>query len=399
MILAASGRDPDLAPFVGSAHLGECLLVWPRHGAPLLGFFVDMERDEAAATGFELLGPRELARKTGSPAGSSPAAARTETERWCRAVLAALASREVVAGPLALAGRLPAALAYELGSALSRAGYSCHDGRPAVLAARKTKTSSELAAIRASARGACAAFERTARCLADARIGAHGDLVHRNEPLRVGRLRREIAVELARHGLEQPHGNIVACGPEAGVPHSAGEDERVVRAGEAVLVDLFPAAGLFADCTRTFCVGTPPDELAAAHALCRQVLEDVVASASSGIQGFALHELACDRFEAAGHETGRSHAGTRVGYVHGLGHGVGYELHEPPTFRDPERFEQPFPEAARLEPGDVITLEPGLYDPDRGWGVRLEDLFLVSAEGLETLTPLPYALDPSAWDR
>jgi Xaa-Pro aminopeptidase len=79
--------------------------------------------------------------------------------------------------------------------------------------------------------------------------------------------------------------------------------------------------------------------------------------------------------------------------VHGLGHGVGYELHELPSFK-----ESASPEDGRLEPGDVVTLEPGLYEPGPGgFGVRLEDLFVVRPEGLDCLTPLPYDLDPRGW--
>ena len=86
-----------------------------------------------------------------------------------------------------------------------------------------------------------------------------------------------------------------------------------------------------------------------------------------------------------------SHPGTTRGYVHGLGHGVGFELHEYPSFR-----RHAGPEGV-LAAGDVITLEPGLYEPEQGFGVRLEDLVALVADGSENLTPLPYELDPRAW--
>jgi Xaa-Pro aminopeptidase len=70
---------------------------------------------------------------------------------------------------------------------------------------------------------------------------------------------------------------------------------------------------------------------------------------------------------------------------------VGFDLHEFPTFKKASGGE------GVLREGDVFTLEPGLYDPAEGWGVRLEDLVYLSPEGLETLTPLPYAMDPRAW--
>ena len=75
------------------------------------------------------------------------------------------------------------------------------------------------------------------------------------------------------------------------------------------------------------------------------------------------------------------------------GHGVGLEVHEPPHFRD-----EPGEEGV-LQVGDLVTLEPGLYDPDEGWAVRLEDLVHLTKEGARNLTPLPYDLDPRAWTR
>jgi Xaa-Pro aminopeptidase len=108
-----------------------------------------------------------------------------------------------------------------------------------------------------------------------------------------------------------------------------------------------------------------------------------------------VQRAVCELLAGCGRRTPVSHPGTLTGYVHNLGHGVGYELHELPSFK-----EAAAPEDGLLEPGDVITLEPGLYEPEAGaggFGVRLEDLLVVRAEGLENLTPLPYDLDPRAW--
>ena len=112
-------------------------------------------------------------------------------------------------------------------------------------------------------------------------------------------------------------------------------------------------------------------------------------AARPGVRGWDLQEAACRAFEAAGWPTLLSSPETTAGYVHGLGHGVGYELHEQPSFRRAAGSE------GMLAEGDVFTLEPGLYDPSDGWGVRLEDLMALGPGGtLEVLTPLPYELDP-----
>jgi Xaa-Pro aminopeptidase len=130
-----------------------------------------------------------------------------------------------------------------------------------------------------------------------------------------------------------------------------------------------------------------------AHATVLAALEWATRHAVPGARGWSLQEGVCGLFKAAGYATPLTDPGTTVGYVHGLGHGVGYELHEQPTFRK---------ETGRdglLAVGDVFTLEPGLYDPspEGGYGIRLEDLFWLGPDGLENLTPLPYSMDPSAF--
>ena len=156
-------------------------------------------------------------------------------------------------------------------------------------------------------------------------------------------------------------------------------------------MDLFPRKRLFADCTRTFCVGQPSTELARAHQVTRSALFSAAREARPGVTAWSLQKLVCREIEAAGFPTPLSQPGTVRGYVHGLGHGVGYELHELPLFAETESTD------GVLEDGDVFTLEPGLYDPDAGWGVRLEDFLVMKSEGPELLIDLPYDLDPKAW--
>jgi Xaa-Pro aminopeptidase len=252
------------------------------------------------------------------------------------------------------------------------------------------KTPSELAAVRAAAAGTVAAFRAVAAGLAAAEARA-GLLWLGGERLAVGRLRREVAAALAAHGLEQPEGNILAAGGDGGVPHTAGRDDRELREGESLVVDLFPRGFLFADCTRTFCVGRPPPALAAAHAVVLEALAAAHRRVAVGQRAWEMQEETCALLAARGYPTPITHPGTTRGYVHGLGHGVGFELHEYPSFRKSAGGE------GVLAAGDVITLEPGLYEPEKGWGLRLEDLVIVGEDGGENLTPLPYDLDPRGW--
>jgi Xaa-Pro aminopeptidase len=139
--------------------------------------------------------------------------------------------------------------------------------------------------------------------------------------------------------------------------------------------------------TRTFVVGEVP---AAAHeleALVRDAMERARAAVRPGITGRELHDIACDVFEAAGHRTQRTGPGADAdaGFQFSLGHGVGLDVHEGPALGMTGREE--------LVAGDVVAMEPGLWQPGLG-EVRLEDLLLVTGDGSETLTRYPYDLTP-----
>ncbi len=387
MVVARSARDPDLAPFVGGAHLGESLLWIPTAGEPRLAVLSPMEREEAARTGLLLVSPEELevgrwARETQHP-----------FELLARLLERLLALADAPAGErLALAGHAGSGRVHAACRELERQGHRFEDGGEILRGARKHKDAGELAEIRRAAVGTMAAMRAAARTLVAAAADTAGQLWLGGERLRTAQLRSAIARALAEHGLEQPEGNLVAAGRDAGVPHNQGADERLLCAGEAILVDLFPKGLRFADCTRVFCVGGPVESVARAYWAVRGALGEAVEKTRPGVRGWALQELVCSRFAASGYATALTHPGTTVGYVHGLGHGVGCELHEEPSFRKETGAE------GLLDLGDVFTLEPGLYEPAAGgYGVRLEDLYWLGPEGLENLTPLPYDLDPAAF--
>jgi Xaa-Pro aminopeptidase len=414
LVVAQSAADPDLAAFLdGPAHLGGALLVVPRGAAPRLAYLTAMERDEAAATGLGLITPEQLEVLRAAEEASEPAAYLA----WV--IGRALAASGVSPGRVALAGQAPAGEVYGACAALAGQGWQWVPGNELVRLARKRKTAAELAAIRLAAAAAGDALRAVAGWLAAAQVddgrrapagtpartgalaraavGGGAELRLDGRPLTVGRLRAEAARVMAAHGAEQPRGNVLAAGAEAGVPHSTGSDGRPLRAGEPLIVDLFPRLGghdrppLFADCTRTLCVGEPPPALARAHAAVLAALTAARSLAVPGARGWDLQEAVCLQFEQAGYPTPLHHPGTVTGYVHNLGHGIGYEIHELPIFRKVAGAE------GVLAVGDVFTLEPGLYDAEAGYGVRIEDLCTLGPGGLEVLTPLPYDLDPCRW--
>src|SRR5204863_2697651 len=120
----------------------------------------------------------------------------------------------------------------------------------------------------------------------------------------------------------------------------------------------------------------------------REAFDMAMSSIRAGEACRSYQEKVCELFESQGHPTQRTSDTVQEGYVHGLGHGVGLAVHEAPRLGGPPSNTQ------KLEPGMVITVEPGLYYPSRGMGVRIEDLVLVRSDGsFENLTPAPYDLE------
>jgi Xaa-Pro aminopeptidase len=188
----------------------------------------------------------------------------------------------------------------------------------------------------------------------------------------VGRTEREIAIALEHRmrvrGAEPAFASIVAAAENGALPHAVPRDVPV-PAGVLITLDIGARVdGYCSDCTRTWATGELPDDLAELHAVVLAAQEAGVAAVAAGRTGQEVDAVARDVIAAAGH-------GERFG--HGLGHGVGLEIHEDP------RLAQTSEE--RLAPGHVVTVEPGIYVPGRG-GARIEDLVVVTEEGCEVLT-------------
>lgn len=357
-------------------------------GGAWLVYFTSMEREEAAraeAGAVELVHPADFGMETLRREG------KTHEEILAAAVKAAFDRAGVGSGRVAIAGRPAAGIAVAMARMLEEGGWKPVSGRGPMLALRRTKTKGEVDRIASAARATVEAFESVARMLVASSVRERRELWLGEERVTVARVKALAAQVFAGHGLEQPESSIVAPGEEGATGHSTGTPDRVPRAGESIVVDLFPRGLLFADCTRTFCVGEPPEGLARAHGLVLEALETSLEAVRPGVRGWTLHERVCRLFENEGFAVPDRNPGARTGYFHLLGHGVGYELHELPSFR------KTGPGTDEFVSGDVVTIEPGLYDPDAGWGVRLEDLVVVTEDGMTNLTPLPRGLDPRSW--
>ncbi len=208
-----------------------------------------------------------------------------------------------------------------------------------------------------------------------------------NSPLTVGDVKREVLRKLFEFNLEDPEGMIFAIGRDAGVPHSAGDADDPLKLGETIVFDLFPreaGGGYFHDMTRTFSLGYARPETQEIYDQVKLCYDQVVAALKVNEPCGAYQELTCEIFEEMGHETIRTNPQLENGYVHSLGHGVGIELHSRP------RLSSSALNTDRLIPGSVFTIEPGLYYPAKGYGVRLEDVWTVDEAGeFHCLTDFP----------
>jgi Xaa-Pro aminopeptidase len=219
------------------------------------------------------------------------------------------------------------------------------------------------------------------------RADANGTLVLDGEPLTSERIKADIEQVFNAHGVVAEH-LIVAHGPQTSIGHEEGSG--AILPNEPIVFDLFPKdreTGVYTDMTRTYVVGTPSDELREYHRLAKEALDRVVAAAKPGVNGRELMQITCDLFAEHGYPTQLTKEPGEVlssGFFHGLGHGVGLEVHEPPAMSR---------SGDDLVVGDVIAIEPGLYRAGMG-GVRLEDVAIVTEDGLDVVTDYPYELEP-----
>lgn len=332
----------------------------------------DMERDEAAACGLPLKSIHDYGydRIFKHAATASDAYA-----QFFDAVLRDHGAQTTVA----FYGNVPIHLYLGVADALATRGWIVHRGGDDLLQlARKRKDAWEIDAIASVGRRTAEVVD----CVRDA-------LREWTESMTIGDLKRLATMECVRRGMTEDHETILSQGRDAGVPHSRGDANARVVQSSPIVLDIFPldaSSGYFFDMTRTFCVGPIPDELQTIHADVLAAFELARDAMRPGTRASMYQALVCDFFESKGYETTRRNPRATSGYVHGLGHGVGLEIHERPSFSLLPSNED------LIETGDIVTIEPGLYFPERAIGVRIEDTFVVREDGVESLCGGNYEL-------
>ena len=247
------------------------------------------------------------------------------------------------------------AVTYAEYETLAGGGVELVPRRGLVETLRAVKDDGELAAIRTAAAVTSEAYERFAQDRFTGRT--ERDLAWRLD---------ELFHELGAKG--PAFETIVAGGPNSALPHGRPTD-REIQPGETVVVDAGALVdGYCSDCTRTFATGPLPDRLQEAYAVCLDGQQAGLQVVRAGATGIDADATARHVIEEAG-------LGDRFG--HGLGHGVGIDVHEAPRLSKTSDD--------TLAAGNVVTVEPGIYFPDEG-GIRIEDLVVVTEDGPEILT-------------
>jgi Xaa-Pro aminopeptidase len=377
--------NPDYNYFVGGRHIPG--LIIKKRGEPAMLLHGPWEQNEAGQTGLTLVSLNRWNIREILQQFPDRLEARVEQRRRIFADLG-------VRGRVGIYGTVRAgpffALMTRLAQQLDDLEIVAELDRDVISMARLTKDADEIERMRAVGRKTCAVlqaavdFIRAGRIDDDCVRGADG------APLTIGDVRRLMLREMAALGLEAPAGMIIAQGRDAGLPHARGDDAMPLRPGQAIVIDIFPreaGGGYFHDMTRTFAIGYAPPEL-------QQAYDEVLGAFTMAMNAFeagaptrTYQDMVCAYFEERGHDTIRRTYPIEEGYIHSLGHGLGLEIHEDLS------FSSLVDRGDTIEPGAVFTVEPGLYYPSRGFGVRIEDTCYCTPDGrFESLTPFPKEL-------
>jgi Xaa-Pro aminopeptidase len=388
LVLGNAEHNPPMYYFTGGGHVTGALLIKKRGEVPLL-FYNDMERGEAARTGLPIksLGDYPFQDLLKEANGDMSLVGALRLQRIFTE-LGLTKGRVGVYGNVEFSGTFASITRFQkLIPNLELVGESGMDS--VFIRAQETKDESEVARIRKMGQITTEVVRLTAEYLTSREVRADEVLLKEDgTPLTVGDVHAKIRLWVAERGAELPEGFIFSVGRDAGLPHSTGNPDDLMRLGQTIVYDIYPAergGGYFYDFTRTWSLGYATPEAQELYGQVQEIFNKLMDNFDLNAPFKDYQQMTCEYFESKGH---KSQLNTKVpldGYVHSLGHGVGLNIHERP-FSGLQADE-----SHRLAPGVVITSEPGLYYPDKGMGFRIEDTFWVHPDGkMEILADYPY---------
>jgi Xaa-Pro aminopeptidase len=378
LVLGSAQHNPPMMYMTGGGHVSEAVLVKQRGKEPVL-FCNDMERDEAAKSGL----------KTGS-FSKFPELELLKQANGDTSLMRALRLQHIFTdlgvpdGRVGVYGHADLSTGWavlshleQLLPGLALVGESREESL--FMRAMETKDESEVDRIRKMGEVTTQVVGKVADYLSSCPVRQDEVLLKEDgTPLTVGDVKAKINLWLAERGAENPEGTIFAIGRDAGVPHSQGAPGDLIHLGRTIVFDIYPCeagGGYYYDFTRTWCLGYAPAEAQKLYEQVQEAYSQVMDNLDLNAPFKDYQELVCKYFASQGHPTPLDTEAPVEGYVHSLGHGVGLNVHERPWSGETAT------EKDRLAPGVVITIEPGLYYPEQGMGVRLEDTLWVRPDG------------------
>ena len=388
LITGPAQHNPGMVYMTGGGHVSSADLIKKRGEEPVL-FFNPMERDEAAKSGLKTKNLMdynftELLKQSDGDYQQAIA----------KRYQLMLTELGIDSGKLALYGRSEIGINYAIFSALQREMPGLNlvgeINNSVLMLARMTKDAAEIERIRKMGKITTQVVAEVADYITSQAV-RDGIMVKSNgESLTIGDVKKRINLWLSERGAENPEDTIFAIGRDAGVPHSSGNPSDPLKLGQTIVFDIYPCeagGGYFYDFTRTWCLGYAPDEVLSLYETVLSAYNQITSQLIVGKSFKDYQDLVCELFSAQGHPTIRENPQTQQGYVHSLGHGIGLNIHERPWSGINSD------DSDCLVPGVVFTIEPGLYYPDKGMGVRLENSLWARPDGkMEVLADYPMDL-------
>ena len=377
LILGNAEHNPPMYYFTGGGHVSKAALIKKR-GEPAVLYCNAMEREEAAKSGLAVIPLRDGAMET---LGKSPADI--------------FSAQGLTSGRVGVYGHTNVSMALFIFDkiktdlpALELIGEDQDDS--IFMRAMETKDAPEVARIRKMGKITTEVVRLVADYLTSREVRADEVLLKEDgTPLTVADVKGKISLWLAERGAVDVEGCIFSIGREAGICHSVGNPIDLMRLGQTIVFDIFPGeagGGYFYDFTRTWSLGYATPEAQKLYDEVGAIYQRVVENLDMNAVFKGYQKLVCDVYHENGHPTPMHTEGVMTeGYVHSLGHGLGLNVHERPWSRHTASDDN------ILKPGVVFTIEPGLYYPEQGMGVRIEDSFWMRPDGAaERLAEYPY---------
>jgi len=386
-IIPGTETDSSHRDYMTGGVKAHCAVIKKQGAAPVL-IANPMEIDEAAKSGLEVLTNDDF-NLMGIIKEHGRGTAAAQAAYW-----QAVFDRFEISGTVTIFGHTETQYLLKLQNILANHMASIElvaDDSPNILAmASLTKDQDELAKLRDVGKRTSQAM-RLVREWLSTHKEHNGFVVNADgEQLTIGDVKRYLRMELLKMDLEDRGVTIFAQGRDAGVPHSRGEDNMLLKTGESIVFDLFPrqiGGGFYHDMTRTWSLGYAREDVQRDFNVVLDVFWKSLEGITLGEPTNVVARQVCEWFEQAGHPTRLSTPTTTEGYVHSLGHGLGLDVHEAPGVSHLSA------DSTIWQAGNVVTIEPGLYYPSKGYGIRVEDTVYVDEHGnLENLTDCPYDL-------